>query len=73
MSTGKRLLNNCMPSNYKQGTLYPTYDSDGGFDKPYGNRRKKNAGHVRKAGQTKLRRQLKKELKELFDELEKGY
>lgn len=52
MATDKRLLNNCMPSNYKQGTLYPTYDSDGGFDKPYGNRRKKNAG------QSKLHRQL---------------
>ena len=66
----QKTLSNCMPSNYKQGTLYPTYDSDGGFDKPYVNRHEKNAGHVRKAGQTKLRRQLKKELKELFDELE---
>ena len=73
MSTGKRLLNTCMPANYKQGTLYHIYDSDGGFDKPYGKRRKKNAGHVRKAGQTKLRRQLKKELKELFDELKNEY
>ena len=74
MATGKRLLSNCMPSNYKQGTLIPTYRywADG-FDKPYGNRREKNAGHVRKAGQTKLRRQLKKELKELFDELENEY
>ena len=71
MATGKRLLNNCMPANYKQGTLIPTYRywADG-FDKPYGNRRKKNAGHVRKAGQSKLRRQLNKEL---FDELENEY
>ena len=74
MATGKRLLSNCMPTNYKQGTLIPTYRYWGdGFDKPYGNRREKNAGHVRKAGQTKLRRQLKKELKELFDELENEY
>ena len=74
MATGKRLLINCMPSNYKQGTLIPTYRywADG-FDKPYVNRHEKNAGHVRKAGQTKLRRQLKKELKELFDELENEY
>ena len=39
MTTGKQLLNNYMLSNYKQDTLYPTYDSDGGFDNPYGNRR----------------------------------
>lgn len=44
MSTGKRLLNNCMPANYKQGTLYPIYDSDRGFDKPYGNRHKRMLG-----------------------------
>lgn len=71
MATGKRLLSNCMPVNYKQGTLIPTYIywADG-FDKPYGNRRKKNAGHVRKAGQSKLRRQLNKEL---FNELENEY
>ena len=71
MATGKRLLSNCMPANYKQGTLIPTYRywADG-FDKPYGNRRKKNAGHVRKAGQSKLRRQLNKEL---FDELDNEY
>ena len=70
----QRLLSNCMSANYKQGTLIPTYRywADG-FDKLYRNRREKNAGHVRKAGQTKLRRQLKKELKELFDELENEY
>ena len=40
MATGKRLLSNCMPANYKQGTLIPTYRYWGdGFDKPYGNRR----------------------------------
>lgn len=70
MATGKRLLDNCMPSNYKQGTLYPTYDRYGHFDKPYGNRQEKNAGHVRKAGQSKLRHQLKKEL---LYELENDY
>ena len=42
MATGKRLLSNCMPANYKQGTLIPTYRywADG-FDFPYGNRCKK--------------------------------
>lgn len=65
MATGKRLLTNCMPSNYKQGTLYPTYLGD--FDKSYGNRKEKNAGHVRKAGQSKLRKQLQKELNQEID------
>lgn len=61
MATGKRLLNYCMPCNYKQGTLYPTSIlSD--LKKKYGNRKAKKAGHVRKAGQNKLRFQLKKEL-----------
>lgn len=65
MSTGKRLLSNCMPRNYKQGTLYPVkgYDTDE-YNKPYGNRYERNAGHVRKAGQNKVRKQLKKELEE---------
>jgi len=67
MATGKRLLSNCMPSNYKQGSLYPTYDKYGHFDKPYGNRKEKNAGHVRKAGQSKLRKQLQKELNQEID------
>ena len=63
MPTGKRLLNNCMPWNYKQGSLYPThYNID--LDKPYGGSRKKNAGHVRKMGQNKVRTQLQKELEE---------
>jgi hypothetical protein len=59
MATGKRLLSNSMPSNYKQGSLYPVY---GGGEKKYGNRKKKNAGKVRKMGQNKVRKQLKKEL-----------
>lgn len=63
MATGKRLLNNCMPDNYKQGTLYPTSELIG-FDKPYGNKKAKKSGHVRKAGQNKLRKQLKKELEQ---------
>ena len=52
-----------MPDNYKQGTLYPTSELIG-FDKPYGNRKAKKSGHVRKAGQNKLRKQLKKELEQ---------
>lgn len=56
-----------MPHNYKQGSVYPThYDIDG--DKPYGGSRKKNAGHVRKMGQNKVRKQLKKELNEMLEE-----
>lgn len=64
MSTGRRLLNNCMPSNYKQGSLYPTKNEYGDDNKSYGNKRAKKAGHVRKAGQNKLRKQLKKELEQ---------
>ena len=67
MSTGRRLLEESMPHNYKQGSVYPThYDFDG--DKPYGGSRKKNAGHVRKMGQNKVRKQLKKELNEMLEE-----
>ena len=67
MPTGKRLLEESMPHNYKQGSVYPThYDIDG--DKPYGGSRKKNAGHVRKMGQNKVRKQLKKELNEMLKE-----
>lgn len=72
MATGRKLLSECMPSNYKQGTLYPTRDIYGDDLKTYGNRRAKKAGHVRKAGQNKVRKQLKKdmlrELDELYDE-----
>ena len=64
MPTGKRLLNNCMPWNYKQGSLYPVGSSCGDDNKPYGNRRARKSGHVRKAGQNKLRKQLQKELEE---------
>ena len=63
MSTGKKLLNYCMPHNYKQGFLYPTSNCKN-LEKPYGNRKAKNAGHVRKAGQNKVRKQLEKELNE---------
>ena len=63
MPTGKRLLNYCMPFNYKQGSLYPTSICND-LEKPYGNRKAKKAGHVRKAGQNKLRKQLEKELNE---------
>lgn len=66
MATGKRLLDNCMPSNYRQGTLYPIHSFEY-EEKPYGNKKAKNAGHVRKAGQSKLRNQLKKELLEELD------
>lgn len=50
-----------MPSNYKQGTLYPVYGG-GKNEKKYGNRRKKKAGIVRKMGQSKVRKQLKNDL-----------
>lgn len=67
MATGKRLLEESMPHNYKQGSVYPThYNID--EDKPYGGSHKKNAGHVRKMGQNKVRKQLKKELTEELNE-----
>lgn len=72
MSTGKRLLNYCMPFNYKQGSLCPISNYKN-LEKPYGNRKAKKAGHVRKAGQNKVRKQLKKELNEELEIiLEKG-
>ena len=64
MSTGKRLLNNCMPNRYKQGTLYPIGGDSNEYEKSYGNRMARKAGHIRKAGQNKLRKQLQKELEE---------
>lgn len=67
MATGKRLLEESMPHNYKQGSVYPTHYSID-EDKPYGGSRKKNAGHVRKMGQNKVRKQLKKELTEELNE-----
>ena len=67
MPTGKRLLEESMPHNYKQGSVYTThYDYE--LDKAYGNRKPRNAGHVRKMGQTKVRKQLEKELKEELNE-----
>ena len=63
MATGKRLLEESMPHNYKQGSVYPTH-YDYGLEKAYGNRKSHNAGHVRKMAQTKVRKQLEKELKE---------
>ena len=67
MATGKRLLEESMPHNYKQGSVYPTHYNIN-TDKPYGGSRKKNAGHVRKMGQNKVRKQLKKELNEMLEE-----
>ena len=67
MPTGKRLLEESMPHNYKQGSVYPTH-YDYGLEKAYDNRKPRNAGHVRKMGQTKVRKQLKKELNEMLDE-----
>ena len=63
MATGKRLLEESMPHNYKQGSVYPThYDLE--LEKKYGNRKAKKASHVRKIGQTKVRRQLKNDMME---------
>ena len=67
MATGKRLLEESMPHNYKQGSVYPTHYVYG-LEKEYGNRKHRNAGHVRKMGQTKVRKQLEKELKEELNE-----
>lgn len=64
MSTGKRLLSNCMPRRYKQGTLYPVGGYSNKYEKSYGNRMARKAGHIRKAGQNKLRKQLQMELEE---------
>ena len=72
MPTGKRLLEESMPHNYKQGSVYPTHYGIDGY-KPYGGSRKKNAGHVRKMGQNKVRKQLKKELNEMLEENDQIY
>ena len=50
-----------MPHNHKQGSVYPTH-YDYGLEKTCGNRRARKAGHVRKIGQTKVRKQLKNNL-----------
>lgn len=69
MATGSRLLEESMPHNYKQGLVYPTHYISSDGDKPYGGSRKRNAGKIRKAGQTKVRRQLKKDMMdELYDD-----
>ena len=57
MATGRRLMSNCMPKRYKQGTLYPVKDSYK-KEKSWGNTTKRKAGHIRKMGQNKVRKQL---------------
>ena len=64
MATGSRLLEESMPHNFKQGMVYPTHYISCNDDKPYSGSRKRNAGKIRKAGQTKVRRQLKKDMME---------
>lgn len=54
-----------MPSRYKQTLLCPVRTL--ADMKKYGNSRAKNAGHTRKEGQTKVRRMLNKELKDLIE------
>ena len=67
MATGKRLLEESMPHNFKQGSVYPTH-YDYGLEKAYDNRKPRNVGHVRKMGQNKVRKQLKKDLeRELYE------
>jgi len=68
MATGRRLLEESMPHNYKQGAVYPTHYTRNDEDKPYGGSRKRNAGHVRKMGQNKVRKQLKKDLERELNE-----
>lgn len=63
MTTGKRLLEESMPHNYKQGSVYPTHYLLNEY-KSYGGSRKRNAGKIRKAGQNKVRKQLKKDMME---------
>lgn len=60
MATGRKLLNICMPTNYKQTLLCPVRDFTSVNKKKYGNSKAKNAGHTRKEGQTKVRRLLKR-------------
>ena len=67
--TGWRLLNMVMPWTYRQGFTYPTKD----HNTHYGNKKHKSLGHcghvIKKAGQTMLRRTLKKDMmKQLEDE-----
>ena len=69
MPTVSILLEELMPHNHKQGSVYPTH-YDYGLEKTYDNYRARKAGHVRKMGQTKVRKQLKKEL---IEELNESY
>lgn len=67
--TGWRLLNMVMPWTYRQGFTYPTKDPIAHS----GNKKHKSLGHcghvIKKAGQTMLRRTLKKDMmKQLEDE-----
>jgi len=66
--TGWRLLNMVMPWTYRQGFTYPTKD----HNTHSGNKKHKSLGHcghvIKKAGQTMLRRTLKKDMmKQLED------
>ena len=63
MTTGSRLLEESMPHNFKQGLVYPTHYFLNDY-KSYGGSRKRRVGEIRKAGQTKVRRQLKKDMME---------
>ena len=69
MATGRRLLEESMPHNYKQGCLYPTHYLET-EEKSYGNTKKRNVRHVRKMGQSKVRKQLKKDLEKELENIE---
>jgi len=60
--TGNKLLNLVMPSQYRQGFTYPTKD----HNLHPGNKKHKSLGHagrvIKKAGQTMLRRTLKRDM-----------
>lgn len=60
--TGNKLLNLVMPDQYRQGCTYPTK----GHNSHPGNKKHKSLGHVgrviKKAGQTMLRRTLKRDM-----------
>jgi hypothetical protein len=68
MTTGRRLLEESMPHNFKQGMVYPTHYVSRG-EKPYGGSRKRCAGKIRKAGQNKVRKQLKSDLNKELNEI----
>jgi hypothetical protein len=66
--TGNKLLQLVMPWTYRQGFTYPTKDRN---SHP-GNRKHKSLGHpghvIKKAGQTMLRRTLKKDMLNQIEE-----